>query len=135
MINENNILIFDGGMGTMLQKGILKDGELPELLNITNSEALIDIHKQYVAAGADVITSNTFGANRRKLAGKATVEQVVTSAVNIAKQSGAKYVALDIGPTGAMLEPYGTLSFDDAYDMFAEQITAGSSAGCDLVII
>ena len=133
--DKNNILIFDGGMGTMLQKGILKDGELPELLNMTNPDALLDIHKMYVSAGAEVITSNTFGANRRKLAGKADVSDVVTAAVGIAKQSGAKYVALDIGPTGAMLEPYGTLSFDEAYDMFEEQISAGVAAGCDCIII
>ena len=135
VLNENKVLIFDGGMGTMLQKGILRDGELPELLNITNPDALLEIHKKYVLAGADVITSNTFGANRRKLGGRATVDDVIKSAIGIAKKSGAKYVALDIGPTGAMLEPYGTLSFDEAYDMFAEQVRAGVIAGCDCIII
>ena len=135
MIDNNKILIFDGGMGTRLQKGVLKDGELPELLNITNPDALIEIHKMYVSAGADVITSNTFGANRRKLGDRASVEDVVKAGVVNAKKSGAKYVALDIGPTGAMLEPYGTLSFDEAYDMFAQQVKAGAEAGCDCVII
>ena len=135
IIDNKKILLFDGGMGTMLQKGVLKGGELPELLNISNPEALVNVHKQYVEAGCDVITTNTFGANRRKLGSSEMVASVITSGVEIAKKSGAKYIALDIGPTGAMLEPYGTVTFDEAYDMFKEQVIAGSNAGADLVVI
>ncbi len=135
IIDNTKILLFDGGMGTMLQRGALKEGELPELLNISNPEALLNVHRQYVEAGCDVVTTNTFGANRRKLGSSDMVESVVTSGVEIAKKSHAKYVALDIGPTGAMLEPYGTLTFDEAYDMFKEQVIAASNAGADLVVI
>ena len=134
-INFDNILLFDGGMGTMLQKGVLKDGELPELLNITNPDVILNVHKMYVDAGCDVVTTNTFGANRRKLKTEQKVNEVITSAANIAKKSGAKYVALDIGPLGTMLKPYGDMEFETAYDMFKEQVVSGVNAGVDMVII
>lgn len=134
-INFDNILLFDGGMGTMLQKGVLKDGELPELLNITNPDVILNVHKMYVDSGCDVVTTNTFGANRRKLKTEQKVNEVITSAVNIAKKSGAKYVALDIGPLGTMLKPYGDMEFETAYDMFKEQVVSGANAGADMVII
>lgn len=131
---ENEFLIFDGGMGTMLQKGVLKTGELPETLNITNPEAIIAVHKMYVEAGAQVITSNTFGANSRKLKHSGyTVEQIVGAGIDCARQSGAKYVALDMGPTGALLAPLGTMSFYEAYDLYAEIVEAGKNA--DFIII
>ncbi len=131
---ENNFLIFDGAMGTMLQKGLLKAGELPELLNITNPGEIINIHKKYIEAGAQVITANTFGANSKKLSdsGK-SVSEVVSGGILCAKNAGAKYVALDIGPTGALLKPLGTMSFDEAYEIFAETVRAGKDA--DLIII
>ncbi len=131
-----DFLIFDGGMGTMLQARGLVGGEIPESYNITHPEIVLDIHKEYVAAGSHVITTNTFQANRVKLKDSPyTVEQVVTAAVKIAKQSGSKYVALDLGPTGQLLEPMGTLSFDEAYELYKEQVIAGASAGADLIII
>ncbi len=135
IIDNNKIILFDGAMGTMLQKGLLKEGELPELLNIVNPEAILNVHRQYVEAGCDVVTTNTFGANRLKLCNSQMVTSVITEGVHIAKKSGAKYVALDIGPTGAMLEPYGTVCFDEAYDIFKQQVIAGSGAGADLVVI
>ena len=135
IIDNKNILLFDGGMGTMLQDGVLKDGELPENLNISNPDAILNVHQKYVEAGCDVVTTNTFGANIRKCGSSEMVNNVITAAVQIAKKSGAKYVALDIGPLGAMLEPYGTVTFDEAYNMFKEQVIAGVSAGADLVAI
>lgn len=131
----NGFLIFDGAMGTSLQKYGLAAGELPELLNFSNPDMIEKIHREYVEAGADVVTTNTFGANRHKLSGKADVESVISEAVKIAKKSGAKYVALDLGPTGQVLEPIGTLTFEEAYDLYAEQVVAGKNAGADLVII
>ena len=128
-------LLFDGAMGTMLQSSGLKAGELPELLCFTHPDEVTAIHAQYVAAGSDVITTNTFGANARKLGGAATVADVFTAAVTCARESGASYVAADLGPTGALLEPMGTLSFDEAYRLFAEQVIAAEAAGADIILI
>lgn len=128
-------LLFDGGMGTMLQARGLAAGELPELLCLTHPEQITAIHQAYVQAGSDVITTNTFGANRLKLAGRAQVRDVFRAAVACARQSGARLVAADIGPIGALLRPLGTLSFDEAYDLFAEQAHAAQDAGADLFII
>lgn len=128
VIDYSKFLFFDGAMGTMLQKSGLQAGELPELLNLTSPETILSIHKEYVNAGADIITSNTFGANRHKMKDSETVKKVIKSGIDIAKKSGAKYVALDIGPTGAMLKPIGTMEFDTAYDIFKEQVLAGSES-------
>ena len=128
-------LLFDGGMGTMLQEAGLAAGETPELWCLTHPEEVRAIHRAYVEAGSDVITTNTFGANRLKLDGKATVEEVFSAAVACARAAGARYVAGDIGPTGALLRPLGTLSFDDAYELFAEEARAAAAAGADLFII
>ena len=135
VLRGERFLIFDGAMGTMLQQAGLEAGELPELLCFTNPAEVTDIHAQYVAAGSDVVTCNTFGANRRKLEGAAEVADVFKAAIDCAKASGAKYVAADIGPTGALLEPLGTMPFDEAYDLFAEQVRAADAAGADLFII
>ena len=128
-------LLFDGGMGTMLQRAGMPAGARPELLNLTDPDMILGVQRAYVEAGAEVITSNTFGANASKLAGKATVEEVFRAAVHIARAAGARYVAGDIGPTGALLRPLGTLSFDEAYDLFAEEARAAEEAGCDLIVI
>lgn len=128
-------LLFDGGMGTMLQAAGMKAGALPELLNFEEPQVITDIQRQYVEAGCDVITANTFGANAHKLDGAATVADVFTAAVTCAREAGARYVAGDIGPIGALLRPLGTLSFDEAYGLFAEEVHAGVDAGVDLFII
>lgn len=128
-------LLFDGGMGTMLQAAGMKAGALPELLNFEEPQVITDIQRQYVEAGCDVITANTFGANAHKLDGAATVADVFAAAVACAREAGARYVAGDIGPIGALLRPLGTLSFDEAYDLFAEEVRAGVAAGVDLFII
>ncbi len=134
MFKTDRFYITDGGMGTMLQKAGLKTGGLPEIFNIENPDAVLKIHKSFVDAGSDIITTNTFGANRLKL-GEDKLEEVITKGVEIAKKSGAEFVALDIGPTGALLEPIGTLKFEEAYDIFAQQVKIGANAGADLVII
>ncbi|MDP4132445.1 MAG: homocysteine S-methyltransferase family protein [Bacillota bacterium] len=132
---DDEFLLFDGGMGTMLQERGLKAGSIPELYNISNPQIIKNIHKEYVDSGCDVITANTFGASRHKLAGKSTPDEVISAGVRLAKESGAKYTALDIGPTGALLKPLGTMSFDEAYSLFEEQVKAGAKAGADLIII
>lgn len=136
---NKNFLFFDGAMGTMLQISGLKTGELPEELNIRKPEVVYNIHKKYLEAGSDIISANTFGANRLKFNNSSyTVEEIISVAVKTAKKSTEglkdKYVALDIGPIGTLLSPLGTLSFNEAYDIFKEQITAGANAGADIIL-
>ena len=128
-------LVFDGAMGTMLQEAGLKAGELPELLNFSHPETVTAIHRAYVEAGADVISANTFGANAHKLEDAASVEDVFATAIACARKSGARYVAADIGPIGALLKPLGTMDFDEAYDLFAQQARAAQAAGADLFVV
>lgn len=133
---KKEFVILDGGMGTMLQKSGMAMGETPELLGITTPELLIDIHRQYINAGADIVYANTFGANRYKLehCGK-SVDEIIKKAVQNARKACEgtnSYVALDIGPIGQLLEPTGYLSFEEAYDIFKEQILAGKDA--DVVV-
>ena len=134
---ENNSFVFlDGGMGTMLQAAGLSTDHVPELLNLTAPDAIASIHSQYVESGADIIYSNTFGANSYKLEGSGhTVAEVVSAGVANAKKAaaGRALVALDMGPIGQLLEPAGTLSFEEAYDSFREVVLAGKDA--DLIVI
>lgn len=133
------LIIFDGAMGTMLQKKGLQLGQCPEIFNVENPEVIKFIHQGYIEAGAKVITTNTFGANEKKLRNtKYSVEEVVKAAVKIAKDAiGEKeaYVALDIGPIGELLEPMGTLSFDEAYEIFKRQVLVGVENGVDLILL
>lgn len=121
------IKYFDGGMGTMLN---LKAGELPELLNLSDPERIFAIHKAYAEAGSDVISANTFGANRLKYD---NVDEIVKAAVKNARRAGKK-VALDIGPTGKLLKPMGDLDFEECVDVFADVVKAGKD-GADLVLL
>ena len=106
-------------MGTMLQKAGLQAGEIPELLNLTHPEQITAVHRAFVEAGSNMVLSCTFGANRKKLADSGhTPEEIIPAAVRNARASGAQYVALDMGPIGELLQPTGTLSFDEAYDIF-----------------
>ena len=135
---QDNIVLLDGAMGTVLQQKGLPPGGKPELLNLTQPELLESIHREYIAAGSQVVYTNTFGANGLKLAQTGHgVEEVVAAAVGIAKRAaeGKALVALDIGPLGELLEPMGTLSFERAYDLFREIATAGAKAGADLAVI
>ena len=130
-------LLFDGGMGTLVQAaGLHTVHAVPDLLNLTHPEAIVAIQRQYVEAGADCITANTFNTNRLKLANAgATVAEVYAAAAANARVAGAPLVAGDIGPTGALLEPLGTLTFDEAFDIFSEQARAAEAAGCDLIVV
>lgn len=133
-------LFFDGAMGTMLQAVGLKPGELPELWNFSHPEEVEKIHAAYLKSGADIIKTNTFGANRLKFAGtEIKTADVITQAVKIAKkacsQKTGSFVALDLGPTGKLLAPYGDLPFEEAVSIYAEIVTAGAAAGADLILI
>lgn len=136
---KKNIVIFDGAMGTMLQKKGLELGQVPETLNIAERDKIIEIHKEYIQAGANVITSNTFGANELKLAKCGyTVEEIIDAAISLAneaKEDKEVFVALDMGPIGELVEPMGTLSFDNAYDIFKRQVVQGVKSGADLILI
>lgn len=131
------ILFFDGAMGTQLQKNGLKSGELPENMNLTHPEVLLKIHKEYLDAGADIVTTNTFGANSLKFS---NVDEIITSGVSLAKKAvanagGNHFVALDVGPLGKLLKPCGEIEFERAYDLFKEQVIAGEKAGADFILL
>ncbi len=140
---KDNLLIFDGAMGTMLQKEGLPIGDNPEIFGMKNPDKLLKIHKKYLEAGCNVLTTNTFGCNELKVTKLGyTVEEIINNAITIAKQaisesdkSNPRFVALDIGPIGEMLEPMGTLSFDRAYEIFKRQAIQGEKSGADLIII
>ncbi len=135
---KNKCLILDGAMGTVLQKRGLTPGGMPELLNLTEPEMLTSIHREYIEAGSQVIYANTFGANGRKLRHSGhSVDEVISAGIRNAKAAanGQARVALDVGPLGELLEPMGTLRFEDAYDLFAEMAVAGEKAGADLAVI
>ncbi len=125
-------------MGTMLQARGLRLGEYPELAALEHPDWLLDIHRAYVEAGTQILCANTFGANREKLrrTGK-TVEEVIPPSIAIAKEAaaGRALVALDLGPIGQLLEPTGALDFEEAVDIFAQQVRCAVSAGADLVMI
>ena len=131
-------IFLDGAMGTMLQRYGLAGGELPELWNLSRPEVLREIHAAYRTAGADILLANTFGANRYKLeAHSGEAGALIRAGVALAKEAAGDgaWVGLDVGPTGKLLQPYGDLAFEDAYDAFAELIDAGCAAGADLIVI
>ncbi len=137
------MLFFDGAMGTMLQVSGLKPGELPELLNLSHPDLITSIHKAYYDCGCHIATVNTFGANACKLRETGySPEQVISAAVSCAKAARSlsdnpdeKFVAMDMGPIGRLIEPMGDLSFDEAYALFAEMAVCGERAGADLILI
>jgi len=131
---KNGFTLFDGAMGTMLQARGLKAGAFPETYNLTHPDIVRDIHRAYVQAGAEVITANTFGANPFKMK-NVDVEAVIKAGVRLAKEAGAPKVALDISAHGVLLEPNGTLSFDEAYENYAKIVTWGAEAGADIILI
>ncbi len=138
---KNNIVYLDGGMGTLLQKVGLKPGEHPELWNITHPDIIMNIHKSYLDAGSNVISTNTFGANTLNFS-EEELENIVSHAVENAKlarrQTDApqkKFIALDIGPSGKLLRPYGVLDFEDAVTLFSKTVKLGVKYGVDLIIV
>ena len=156
-------LYFDGGMGSLLQARGLQAGELPETWNILHPEILVNIHKEYLRAGANIINSNTFGANSLKFNKETgyTVEEIVMAAMKNAKQAieefeqenfsrqeddkdvidkealtyKDKFIALDMGPTGKLLKPLGDLEFESAYELYKEVVLVGAKEGADLVLV
>ena len=138
---KERILYLDGGMGTLLQARGLAAGELPERWNITRPEEIKRIHLAYYNAGSNVVNTNTFGANILKFSDE-DLEKIVSSAVSIAKEAREesageqpKWIALDIGPTGRMLKPYGDLDFEDAVEVFAKTVRLGEKYGADFIFI
>ena len=137
---ENERLFFDGAMGTMLQAAGLAPGESPERWNLLYPEKVLAVHEAYLAAGADILKTNTFGANRLKMEKLGlSAREVVSRGVELAKEAvrkaGRGLVAMDIGPTGRLLEPMGDLAFRDAAALFGEMAAAGRDAGADLILI
>lgn len=148
------LLLFDGGMGTLLQERGLAPGELPETWNIARPEVIREIHRSYIEAGSDIVLTNTFGANALKFhAEDCSLEQTVKAAVRLVKEAAEEadassaetscadndkrtvYTALDIGPTGKLLKPMGDLDFEEAYEAFKEVMVWGEEAGADLIHI
>ena len=138
LLNAPGPVLLDGGMGTMLQARGLKLGEYPELAALEHPDWLLDIHRAYVAAGSQILCANTFGANREKLrrTGR-TVEEVIPPSIALARQAAGDraLVALDLGPIGQLLEPTGSLDFETAVDIFAQEVRAARDAGADLVMV
>ena len=131
MLDFTRYYLLDGGMGTMLQARGLEVGGAPERLNLERPDVVREVHRAYVEAGADIITTNTFGASAHKLGEDPA--PFIRAAISLAREAGAPLVAQDIGPLGAMLEPMGPMPFAEAYDQFARQIEAGEEA--DLILI
>ena len=137
MFIDKKYVLLDGAMGTMLQKKGMQLGTIPETLNITKPDWIIDIHRQYIEAGSDIVYANTFGANRHKMADTGyTVDELISSAIKNAKKAAKgtdTLVALDMGPIGQLLEPTGNLTFEEAYDIYKEQVLAGKDA--DVIVV
>jgi len=138
---KDNIVYLDGGMGTLLQKEGLGIGVLPETLNLTHPEAIQKIHRDYFDAGSNIVNTNTFGANTLKFS-KDELEKIIKAAFENARQARdtahgtqEKWIALDVGPTGKMLKPYGDLDFEDAVSIFSETVRLGVKYGADLIFI
>ena len=138
---NNNTVILDGGMGTLLQGAGLPVGEHPEHWNITHPDVVKNIHKSYFDAGSNVVNTNTFGANSLKFTHN-ELKEIISHAVSNAKQARdesdgtqPKFISLDIGPTGKLLKPYGELDFEDAVAVFAEVVRLGAKCGVDLVTV
>ena len=138
---KNNIVYLDGGTGTLLQAAGLKLGEFPETWNTLHPEIITELHKSYFDAGSNIVCTNTFGANSLKFS-DSELESIVSAAINNAraaakKSSGAqeKFVALDIGPSGRLLAPYGDFDFEDAVAVFAKTVKLGVKYGADLILI
>ena len=138
---KNGIIYLDGGMGTLLQAEGLPPGELPERWNLTHAEVVRKIHRAYFDAGSNVVNTNTFGANSLKFSDD-ELEEVISAAVEnvrVARTESAggqpKFIALDIGPSGRLLKPYGDLEFEDAVECFKKTVQIGASCGVDLIFI
>ncbi|MDP3629645.1 MAG: homocysteine S-methyltransferase family protein, partial [Actinomycetota bacterium] len=132
------VLVVEGAMGTMLQRANIPSEQCHEQLNLTAPEIVEDIHRNFVLAGADCVATNTFGATRPKLAEyglEAEVAAFNRAAVRIARRSGALHILADVGPTGLVMEPLGSATFDEVYDAFFEQVTELAAEQPDAILI
>jgi len=130
------VLVVDGAMGTMLQRAGMPSGQCPEELNVTNPEMVLDVHRAYVTVGAECISTNSFGGSRPKLAEyglEDRVEELNRAAVRLARASGAQHILADVGPTGLVMQPLGTATFDEVFAVFVEQITALAAEDPDAI--
>lgn len=138
---QHNCLYLDGGMGTLLQKRGLKPGELPERWNVTHADVIVELQKAYYDAGSNVVSANTFGANSLKFDDeelKTLIEAAIDNtrrARDLSDGSQEKFVALDIGPMGRLLKPYGDMDFDEAVEIYAKTVRIGAAYGVDLILI
>ena len=137
LFTQSHTILLDGGMGTMLQASGLKLGARPEELNIEDPALIERIHGMYAAAGSRIVNANTFGASAHKLAdSQYTLEEIIMAGIRCCKRACAPYgalTALDVGPLGELLEPSGTLAFEDALNEYARIVRAGVAAGADLI--
>ncbi len=138
LLEQEGPILLDGAMGTMLQGKGMPLGVLPETMNLLHPEWIREIHGEYLRAGARILYSNTFGANPYKAEGCGySLEELITAGVTLAKEAAGDnaLAALDLGPLGQLLEPTGTLAFEEAYEAFARAVRAGAAAGADLIVI
>lgn len=138
---KNHLVYLDGGMGTLLQKRGLKPGELPERWNLLHPEVIVEIQKNYYDAGSNIVCTNTFGANSLKFE-EEELEKLIRAAIENAKRARdlsnglqEKFVALDIGPIGKLLKPYGDFEFEEAVAVYAKTVQIGVKYGVDLIFI
>ncbi|MBQ7956487.1 MAG: homocysteine S-methyltransferase family protein [Clostridia bacterium] len=134
----DGIVVFDGALGTELQKRGLKPGEHPEEWNLTHKRDIIEIHKSYIEAGADVINANTFGVNRLNFPGR--IDEIISAAFKNAKTAREEckkecFITLDIGSLGKLLKPAGEIEFEEAVSIFKEVVLSGVKNGADLILI
>ena len=134
----DRVLVLDGAMGTLLQERGLPPGGCPEEMNRIAPEAVVGVHAEYAAAGADILVANSFGGNRAKLGHyglESAVDELNRRAVELARKAGGDqlFVGGSVGPTGRFVEPVGDAGFDEMVDIFAEQISALAGAGADLI--
>lgn len=135
---ERKFIYLDGGMGTMLMERGMKPGGRTDMMNINHPEVVCGIQSEYISAGSDILCSNSFSSCSEALAGTGvTAEEMITAAINIAKKAAGEkaLVAVDMGPTGKLMEPYGDLTYEQAYARFREQAVLGEKAGADLAVV
>ena len=140
VVKKNKVLLFDGAMGTMIKSYGLNINNSIEIYNFTEEETIKRIHRDYIKAGADIITTNTFGANKIRFKNdKYDIEEVISKGIKIAKEArdgnDRILIAYDIGPTGVGVKPVGTLTFDEAYEIFKKQIIIAEENEVDLILI
>ncbi|HBH12743.1 MAG: 5-methyltetrahydrofolate--homocysteine methyltransferase [Clostridiales bacterium 38_11] len=134
--SKKNIVLFDGAIGTEIQKKIPNTGLHPEVLNLTEPELIRSIHKDYSEAGAHVLSTNTFGANDYKLKNSGfSIEKIISSGVGLTKEFQGCYSALDLGPTGVLINNNTEYHFEYFYNLFKKQVIVGENSGCDLILI